>query len=87
MFEEMKECGNELGINLNWKPSGGVCDGNIMAFAGVPTIDTLGAVGGGIHTDNEYLIIDSLLERTKLSALFLIYCATNPKLLASKFIH
>jgi glutamate carboxypeptidase len=85
MFERMRRCGQQLDIDLKWRPSGGVCDGNIMAAEGVPTIDTLGGIGGGIHTDMEYLMLNSLVERAKLTALFLIDCASNPKLLLSKF--
>ena len=43
-----------------------------MAAAGLPNIDTLGPVGGNIHSSNEYLVIESLVPRAKLAALTLM---------------
>ena len=34
---------------------GGGSDGNFTAALGVPTLDGLGAVGGGAHADHEHL--------------------------------
>ncbi|MEU8681788.1 M20/M25/M40 family metallo-hydrolase [Streptomyces sp. NPDC048611] len=47
---------------------GGGSDGNFTAALGVPTLDGLGAVGGGAHADHEYLLIDSMAERAQLVA-------------------
>jgi glutamate carboxypeptidase len=47
---------------------GGGSDGNFTAALGVPTLDGLGAVGGGAHTDHEYLVIDAMPERAHLVA-------------------
>jgi len=66
LFNQIKLCGKDLGLDINWKESGGVCDGNRLAAAGLPTVDTLGVRGGGMHSDQEYLEIESLTERTKL---------------------
>ena len=51
------------------KLTGGVCDGNNIAACGVPVVDTMGVRGGKIHSEEEYLIVDSLKERAALSAL------------------
>lgn len=75
LFAAFKECAAEFGMELKWSPSGGVCDGNTLAGAGLPTIDTLGMVGGGIHTPKEYAELGSLKERAKLLALFLMHFA------------
>jgi len=64
-------CGRTLGLILEARPTGGVCDGNKLAAAGLPTIDTLGVRGGGIHSPDEYLVVASLAERAKLTALVL----------------
>lgn len=45
---------------------GGGSDGNFTAALGVPTLDGLGAVGGGAHADQEYLVIESRAERANL---------------------
>jgi len=47
---------------------GGGSDGNFTAAIGVPTLDGLGAVGGGAHADHEYLVIDKMTERSQLIA-------------------
>lgn len=72
LFKHFYECGKELGMDLGWSDSGGVCDGNRLAAAGLPTIDTLGGVGGNIHSHNEYLEINSLTQRAKLTFLALL---------------
>ena len=55
--------------------TGGVCDGNNLAACGVPVVDTMGARGGAIHSEDEYLIVDSLAERARLSALAILRLA------------
>jgi glutamate carboxypeptidase len=71
LLERIVACGRTLGLALDARPTGGVCDGNKLAAAGLPTIDTLGVRGGGIHSPAEYLIVASLAERAKLTALVL----------------
>jgi glutamate carboxypeptidase len=76
-FRALKACGVELGVDIGWKSTGGVCDGNNIAAAGIPVIDTLGARGGDIHSASEYVKLDSLEERAKLSALLLMRIAAG----------
>lgn len=76
-FRALKGCGVELGLDIGWKATGGVCDGNNIAAAGIPVIDTLGARGGDIHSSNEFVKLDSLEERAKLSALLLLRVAAG----------
>jgi glutamate carboxypeptidase len=76
LFECVRSCGDDLGVPISWRATGGVCDGNNIAAAGVPVVDTLGARGGGIHSAGEYLLVDSLVERAQLSALLLMRLAT-----------
>ena len=47
---------------------GGGSDGNFTAGIGVPTLDGLGAVGGGAHADDEHILLNQLLPRTALLA-------------------
>ena len=72
LLEAVRDCGQKLGINSSWEASGGVSDGNKLAAAGLPNVDTLGAVGGNIHSPQEFLVLDSLLERSRLTALLLM---------------
>jgi glutamate carboxypeptidase len=64
--------GAALGLDLKFQPSGGVCEGNNLAAAGCPNIDTLGPCGGNIHSDREFALISSFAERAKLSFLLLV---------------
>lgn len=77
LFQHTKKCGQMLGINLDFVPTGGCCDGNNLAAAGLPNLDTLGVVGGGIHTSEEYVKLSSLTERAKLSAMLLMRLASG----------
>jgi glutamate carboxypeptidase len=71
-LERVAECGRMLGMDLSWRPSGGVSDGNKLAAAGLPNVDTLGARGDNIHGPLEWLALDSLPERARLTALLLM---------------
>ena len=77
LFEQLDGCAKEEGYSLTTRPSGGVCDGNLLSEHGLPVIDTLGAIGGEIHTPDEYIQIDSLVKRARLTALYLIKLATG----------
>ncbi|HEX4874155.1 MAG TPA: hydrolase [Sphingorhabdus sp.] len=75
LFGLVKKCGEDLGLTVGWKSTGGVCDGNNIAACGVPVVDTMGVRGGSIHSSDEYLITESLVERAKLSTLTLLRIA------------
>jgi glutamate carboxypeptidase len=77
VFMHVQKCGRELGLDIQWEDSGGVCDGNRLQSGGLPTVDTLGVQGGNIHSDKEYLIVSSLMERTKLTTLALMKWASG----------
>jgi glutamate carboxypeptidase len=47
---------------------GGGSDGNFTAAIGVPTLDGLGAVGGGAHADHEFVVVDTMPDRARLIA-------------------
>ena len=68
LFDLVKRCGAELGQDIRWQSTGGVCDGNNIAACGVPVVDTMGVRGGSIHSPDEFLITASLAERAALSA-------------------
>ncbi|NND73608.1 MAG: M20 family metallopeptidase [Ilumatobacter sp.] len=47
---------------------GGGSDGNFTAAIGVPTLDGLGAVGGGAHADTEHVVAATMPDRARLIA-------------------
>ena len=77
LFQTVKLAGADLGLDIGWRHTGGVCDGNNIAACGVPVVDTMGARGGAIHSIDEFLIPDSLGERAALSALTIARIATR----------
>lgn len=72
LLEAIAGCGDKLGLSIQWRPSGGASDGNKLAAAGLPVVDTFGPRGGNLHSPEEYLLLDSLTERAKLAALLLM---------------
>ncbi len=75
LMTAVSDCGRALGLTLSWQPTGGCCDGNNLAAAGLPNVDTMGVRGGEIHSDKEFVVLDSLVERAGLSALLLMRLA------------
>ncbi len=75
LFHLVRDCGEALGIDIKWKSTGGVCDGNNIAACGIPVVDTMGVRGGSIHSSDEFMIVDSLAERAQLSALTILRIA------------
>jgi glutamate carboxypeptidase len=77
LLDAIISCGRDLGLSLSHRPSGGASDGNKLAAAGLPNIDSLGVRGDQIHSAGEFLVIDSLVERTQLVALLLLKLAAG----------
>ncbi len=77
LFGFYKDCADDLGMSIHWRDSGGCSDGNNLAGAGLPNLDTLGVRGGDIHSDKEHAYLDSLPERIRLTALFLMKLASG----------
>ncbi len=80
LFALVKDAGEDLGLDIGWRATGGVCDGNNIAAAGVPVIDTMGVRGGAIHSPQEFMLIDSLTERAALSAVTILRLAERGRL-------
>ena len=71
LFDAVQATGKAIGLDLVFQDTGGVCEGNNIFAAGVPNVDTLGVMGGRIHSNEEYVLTDSFAERAALSALIL----------------
>jgi glutamate carboxypeptidase len=70
---QLVEMAQVEGEGLGWcivaEGKGGVSDANLLMEAGIPTLDSLGPVGGGMHNlDLEYLKIESIPQRGALLA-------------------
>jgi glutamate carboxypeptidase len=75
LFALVREAGADLGLAIDWQPSGGVCDGNNIAAENVAVVDTMGVRGGAIHTGEEFLLLDSLSERSSLASVTILRIA------------
>jgi glutamate carboxypeptidase len=71
LFALVTKAASDLGRDYTCANTGGVCDGNNIAACGVPVVDTMGAVGGAIHSPDEFLKIASLVDNARLTALTL----------------
>ena len=71
LFDAVRGTGQALGLDLEFIDTGGVCEGNNIFAAGVPNVDTLGVLGGRIHSADEFVETSSFAVRGALSALLL----------------
>ena len=55
------------GLKIKAGGSGSASDANFVAHLGLPVLDGLGTVGEGFHTEDEYFLLDSFIERTHLA--------------------
>jgi glutamate carboxypeptidase len=69
--------GRELGLEITTTFAGGGSDANLTAAKGVPTLDGLGPIGGGAHTDEEYIEVQSIAERASVCARLLTDLSTG----------
>jgi glutamate carboxypeptidase len=71
LFEHARSHGRALGLELREASAAGGSDGNLVGALGVPVLDGLGAEGGGAHSVDEHVVVDSLPVRTELLAALL----------------
>lgn len=71
-FNQARDLAARYGLTLREAGSGGGSDGNYTAEIGTPTLDGLGPVGDGAHSEREHIITNSLItSATLLGALLL----------------
>jgi glutamate carboxypeptidase len=72
LFERAAALAAALGLPpLAQAAVGGASDGNFTAGVGTPTLDGLGAVGGGAHAAHEHVLVAELPGRAALLAALL----------------
>lgn len=77
VFAQVAAAGRAVGLDIIYKDTGGVCEGNNLAASGCANVDTLGPRGGLIHSDQEFAILESFPERVRLSLAILVGYATG----------
>jgi glutamate carboxypeptidase len=68
LFAAAKDVARDLDVSLDEGATGGASDGNFTGALGVPTLDGLGAVGGGAHAIDEHIELAPLPFRAALAA-------------------
>lgn len=68
LFGHARQLANELGFDLREALAGGASDGCLCASVGTPTLDGLGAIGGGAHATDEHVEVASMPLRAALVA-------------------
>jgi len=67
-----------LGRKLGTGGNGGASESALAADAGVPALDGLGPVGGGFHSDREYLDLNTVTPRLYLLTKLLMSLSDTP---------
>jgi glutamate carboxypeptidase len=70
LLQIMQAVGQDLGVDVKAIKTGGGSDGNHTS-AVAPTLDGMGPKGSRAHSEEEFIEVASLLERTKMIAVFL----------------
>jgi len=68
MLTLAREVAGEIGFEISAASAGGGSDGNFTGNLGLPTLDSIGVRGKGLHTLGEHIYVDSLVERARLAA-------------------
>lgn len=68
LYDLARQLSSRIGFDLAAGSAGGGSDGNFTGAMGVPTLDSIGVRGKGLHTLNEHIEIASLSERARLAA-------------------
>lgn len=78
LFEQAREIGVTLGLDIKGRVAGGGSDGNFTGALGVPTLDGIGVAGHGPHTMGERLEIGTLAARAELLRQMIVRFAGSP---------
>jgi len=74
LYEVVADQARSLGLPVEEEFRPGGSDANIVAAEGRPAVDGLGPLGDQDHSDREYIIKSSLVERAQLLALSIREC-------------
>ncbi|NND49297.1 MAG: M20 family metallopeptidase [Rhizobiales bacterium] len=69
------DAASEVGFEVSGAFSGGCADSGFASATGTPTLCGTGPVGGGFHTEEEYIELSSVVPRAKALALAVVRAA------------
>jgi glutamate carboxypeptidase len=67
-FNQAKTIAAGIGMTLTAGGTGGASDANFVAPLGIPVLDGLGPIGDEAHSEREFILTHSLVERARLLA-------------------
>jgi len=74
LFQAVRETAASIGLSISEEFRAGVSDANLIAGENTAVIDGLGPIGAMDHSEDEYMIKESLLQRSALLANAIIEC-------------
>jgi glutamate carboxypeptidase len=74
LFNAVKETASSIGLTVDEEFRSGVSDANLIAGENTPVIDGLGPIGAMDHSEDEYMLKESLLHRSALLANAIVEC-------------
>ena len=66
IWDQIAAIGETIGLEMKLTTTGGCSDGNYTAALGIPTIDAMGIRGGHVHSQDEYIELDSIIPNLHL---------------------
>lgn len=70
-FKKAQKIAAAEGLEITAGGSGSASDANFVAEMGIPVLDGMGGVGEGFHSESEYILTQSMIDRLKLTTLLL----------------
>ena len=67
IYDAVAAIASSIGLPVSWRYTGGGSDGSNLVAYGLPNLDNLGVRGSGIHSSEETVELDSLVERVVLT--------------------
>ena len=72
MFERYRAAAHDLGFDVGAERTGGCANSGFAASVGAATLCGTGPVGGGAHTADEYVELNTLVPRAQAAALTIL---------------
>jgi glutamate carboxypeptidase len=72
LLGKYRACAATMDMQVQGEFTGGSADSGLTAFVGAPTLCATGPVGGDVHTEREWLKIDSIVPRAQALALTIL---------------
>ncbi|MGN1343889.1 MAG: hypothetical protein ACI4U3_04875, partial [Traorella sp.] len=72
LFNLAKEVGEKMNLHVGHQCVGGASDGNRLASLNIPLLDGLGAIGKGIHANDEQIDLPTYFKRIEFLIMILV---------------